>query len=288
MAHELPPEQGDRARIRLALTQLQRDTKLPVVFGGPVAGRRHPTQIRLSELAGTATEALRDLVVTTGFGLGGRAAVLGRVVAVSDYCRAVEITHDYDRAVATEGLRAIVAVPVVVRRVARAVLYGASRTAGVLGDRVLSQTTDAARTLEQDLVLRDEVAERMTVLAAAAEPGGPAREDVRLAYTELRLLARQTERDDLRAELLRVCELLDSPADSRDAAQRVGPPVRLTARELDVLTCVAVGCGNVEIARRLRLSAETVKSYLREAMRKLGAHSRFEAVVLARRLGQLP
>ena len=51
---------------------------------------------------------------------------------------------------------------------------------------------------------------------------------------------------------------------------------------------VAVGCGNAEAARRLGLLPETVKSYLRNAMRQLGTHGRMETVVTARRLGFLP
>jgi len=62
----------------------------------------------------------------------------------------------------------------------------------------------------------------------------------------------------------------------------------LSPRELDVLAMVAVGCGNAEAARRLGLLPETVKSYLRNAMRKLGTHGRMETIVTARRLGYLP
>ncbi len=65
-----------------------------------------------------------------------------------------------------------------------------------------------------------------------------------------------------------------------------GPPV--SPRELDVLAQVALGCSNAEAGRRLSLLPETVKSYLRSAMRKLGASTRFEAVVAARRQGLLP
>jgi DNA-binding NarL/FixJ family response regulator len=42
---------------------------------------------------------------------------------------------------------------------------------------------------------------------------------------------------------------------------------------------VALGCSNAEAGRKLSLLPETVKSYLRSAMRKLGASARFEAVV---------
>ncbi|NUS12348.1 MAG: response regulator transcription factor, partial [Streptomyces sp.] len=72
------------------------------------------------------------------------------------------------------------------------------------------------------------------------------------------------------------------------AAPARPPLVPLTPRELDVLTAVAAGATNAGAAARLRLSPETVKSYLRSAMRKLGAHTRLEAVTTARRSGLLP
>jgi DNA-binding CsgD family transcriptional regulator len=62
----------------------------------------------------------------------------------------------------------------------------------------------------------------------------------------------------------------------------------LTPREVDVLSYVAIGCTNAEAAGRLGLLPETVKSYLRSAMRKLDAHTRLEAVASARRAGLLP
>lgn len=49
-----------------------------------------------------------------------------------------------------------------------------------------------------------------------------------------------------------------------------------------------LGCRNAEIADRLSLSVETVKTYMRNVMDKLDVHSRHEAVVEARRQGLLP
>ncbi|MET7337934.1 LuxR C-terminal-related transcriptional regulator [Nonomuraea sp. NPDC005650] len=69
------------------------------------------------------------------------------------------------------------------------------------------------------------------------------------------------------------------------------PPERsspLSPRELDVLALVAMGCGNAETGVRLGIRPETVKSYLRNAMRKLGTHTRMETVVAARHRGFLP
>ena len=62
----------------------------------------------------------------------------------------------------------------------------------------------------------------------------------------------------------------------------------LTQRETEILAGAADGETAAQTGARLYLSSETVKSYLRSAMSKLGAHSRHEAVVLARRAGILP
>ena len=63
---------------------------------------------------------------------------------------------------------------------------------------------------------------------------------------------------------------------------------RLDLFGIIVLACVAAGATNAAAAQRLGLGPETVKGYLRSAMRKLGANTRGEAVVAARRAGVLP
>ncbi|MEU0946190.1 helix-turn-helix transcriptional regulator [Streptomyces canus] len=266
--------------IRRALARLRRTTGLPVAFGGLVEAGR--PQIRISELSGTATTSLLALAVTSGNGLGGKTVALARPCAVADYSLSRQISHEYDAAVAAEGLRSVLAVPVVVRRRVRGVLYGALRDARPLGDRTLSAAVDAARDVEQALVVGDEV--REVLVAARAEPGqgdGAAWEQVREAHTALRALAPRIGDPALRAELLDACALLAGDA---------GPAkeVALAPRELDVLACVAAGATNAVAADRLGVSAETVKAYLRSAMRKLGAGTRGEAVVAARRAGLLP
>ncbi|MEU9353204.1 helix-turn-helix transcriptional regulator [Streptomyces griseoloalbus] len=277
---------ADAVEIRGALARLRRSTGLPVAFGGLVEpGRR---QVRISELSGTATPALSALAVTSGNGLGGRAVALARPCAVTDYSVSRQISHEYDVPVAAEGLRAVVAVPVVVRRRVRAVLYGALRAAQPLGDRTLGEAVQAARDVEQALVVREEAAE----LLAAARPrpersdpasgaSGAAWEQVREAHAALRALAPRIADPTLRAELLDACALLTA-----DTA----PPsaVRLAPREVDVLACVAAGATNGVAAERLGVTAETVKAYLRSAMRKLGVRTRGQAVVAARRAGWLP
>lgn len=54
---------------------------------------------------------------------------------------------------------------------------------------------------------------------------------------------------------------------------------RLTDREVEVLTLVAAGCMNKQIATRLALSEHTVKQHLQHAMAKLGARNRTEAAM---------
>ncbi|MFI8201630.1 response regulator transcription factor [Streptomyces sp. NPDC085937] len=274
--------------IRSALARLRRATGLPVAFGGLVVPGRW--QVRISELSGTATPALSALAVSSGNGLGGKAVALARPCAVTDYSVSRQISHEYDAPVAAEGLRAVVAVPVVVRRRVRAVLYGALRTARPLGDRALGAAVQAARDVEQALVVREEAAELLAAAHPRPEPGadprrepasGAHRERVREAHAALRALAPRITDPALRAELLDVCALLTS----REAPSGA---VRLAPREVDVLAWVAAGATNGDAAERLGVTAETVKAYLRSAMRKLGARTRGEAVVAARRAGWLP
>ncbi|MET9440423.1 helix-turn-helix transcriptional regulator [Streptomyces sp. NPDC006610] len=268
--------------MRGALVRLRRSTGLPVAFGGLVEPGR--PRLRISELSGTRTLALSSLAVSTGSGLGGRAVALGRPCAVPDYPSSRRISHEYDAPVAAEGLRSVLAVPVVVRRRVRGVLYGALRAAQPLGDRTLSAAVEAARDVEQALVVREEARD----LLAAALPGpdrdpGAARERerVREAHAALRALAPRIADAALRAELLEACGLL--------VAEGGGPEgVGLAPREVDVLACVAAGATNAVAAGRLGLRPETVKGYLRSAMRKLGARTRGEAVAAARRAGLLP
>ncbi len=62
----------------------------------------------------------------------------------------------------------------------------------------------------------------------------------------------------------------------------------LTAREIDVLSRVAGGNRNRDIAEQLVISEETVKVHMKHIMEKLGASDRTEAVAIALRRGIIP
>jgi DNA-binding NarL/FixJ family response regulator len=61
----------------------------------------------------------------------------------------------------------------------------------------------------------------------------------------------------------------------------------LSPREVDVLTWVAKGASNKEIARSLHLSEATVKSHLLHIFSKLGVNDRTQAVTLAVQKGMI-
>ena len=61
----------------------------------------------------------------------------------------------------------------------------------------------------------------------------------------------------------------------------------LTAREVEVLTLLARGYTGEEIARRLEVSAETVRAHVRNSVTKLHARTRLHAVVLALQRGEI-
>jgi DNA-binding CsgD family transcriptional regulator len=75
------------------------------------------------------------------------------------------------------------------------------------------------------------------------------------------------------------------PFDGNPAAQRT---LGLSAREMDVLTLIADGLSNKEIAARLNVSPNTVKTHVARVLEKLEVSRRTAALARARELGLLP
>jgi DNA-binding CsgD family transcriptional regulator len=258
------------------LTALQRVSGVPVVFGGSTRPAPLGQQLDISRLAGTLGTSLRGLRVPPGRGLGGAVLRSGVPRRVNDYASADKITHDYDAIVVRdERLTSILAVPVTVRGTVRGVLYGAVRGCEPIGDRAVRAAAVVAGQLARELERPVTGEDHLPVPGAPVTP-----------LDELADIIRQTRDSALRARLLRVHRQLGGRLDD-EAKPLPGPGHRLTSRELDVLRLAALGASNLEIASRLRLSPETVKSYLQAAMRRLGVHNRTAAVHAARESGLL-
>ena len=271
----------DEESVRAALSSLKTATGIPVTM---YATLLPDNRLQITQWVGLRTPALQNLIIDSGVGVGGRVVSTRRAVGVSDYTRGTTISHENDRVIQDEGLHSIVAVPVTVQREIRGVLYVGVHSPVRLGDKVIEEVTMTARTLEQDLAVNS------AMRRADGAKGGAARghvmngaewEQVRSTHSKLRMLANRVEDEELRKELETLCDQMVSPV-------RVKQSTKLSARELDVLSCVALGHTNVEAAEEMGIGAETVKSYLRSVMRKLGAHTRYEAVNAARRIGALP
>lgn len=76
-------------------------------------------------------------------------------------------------------------------------------------------------------------------------------------------------------------QLVAKGASPARAATPVAEPIArhevLTARELEILKCIASGDSNKEIARTFDLSVHTVKRHVANILGKLGASSRVQA-----------
>ncbi|HVV08412.1 helix-turn-helix transcriptional regulator [Amycolatopsis sp.] len=263
------------------LRQLQQVTGLPAVFGGAAAaapdGRR---ELRISHLRGTLGKSLLDLRVGTGRGLGGSALATRALRTVRDYASTPAITHDFDGIVVQqERLSSIFALPVKAGGAVVGVLYGAVRGPHRIGDVVLERASAFGSTIERELA----------VLLAPATPPAPAAglRHARAAVAELAQLAATTDDLALRGRLDHLIADLRDVVGAAPVAANTAPAPRLAPREVEVLEQVALGLRNAQVAEVLGLSIETVRAYLRSAMRKLGTGNRTAAVHAARTLGLL-
>ncbi|MFR9806010.1 LuxR C-terminal-related transcriptional regulator [Pseudonocardia sp. RS010] len=261
--------------VGLRLPQLQRLTGLHTVFGGATSTAPGGPRLRIGHVRGTVGTSLLGLRVDAGRGLGGSVLQSRRPRAVPDYATNPTITHDFDAIVVQqERLTSIVAVPLAVGGSVRGVLYGAVRGPHRVGDGVVEKAAAFAERLEREIE---------ALLPAPPRPRESGRIDTLL--DELTAVTRTVGDRAARDRLAHLTEALRAATGRGvpEPAERPG----LAPREVEVLQLVAVGMTNGEAAEVLGLSTETVRAYLRSAMRRLDVHNRTAAVHAARRNGLL-
>lgn len=98
-------------------------------------------------------------------------------------------------------------------------------------------------------------------------------------------------REQILARYREYAARFDGVATSRagSGATLAAPPLkaagRPTVRQLEILQLIADGSPNDEIAAKLVVSVETVKTHIRQMLAKLGASNRAHAVALGLRSG---
>lgn len=283
MAYSSSP--NDLALISRAVQGLARRSRFPVTFGGVA----DDGAIHVTSIVGARSRSIQGLVVHPQRGLGGRALVEGRPQLALDYRTARGITHDYDRAILGEGLVTLFAVPVVTGGRTRGVLYCGSWGQSAVDAEVAKPALKIAGELATEFRIRDEVERRLAVArpdVAAPMLDSSAREELRESFAQLRAIAASITDPAIRSRITEVQQRLTSLGSPTPEGEKLD--VRLSPRELDVLSCAALGSTNAEISEQLGLRETTVKSYLATAMSKLSASTRHAAVANARRAGLLP
>lgn len=272
--------QMPRARLEDLVDRVRISAGLDGSFGAEIAPRSGSYVI--DRVSGERMRPVLGLTIPAGAGIGGKALLLGRPIAVTDYQRADGITHDFDKPVAESGLRSILAIPVMLDGTPRAMLYGALRSPNPISERRLDIAYRLINEYRFDLRVDDEVARQIDELDAPADTRESAlmREQLRAIHAEARALAERVTDPELRARI----EALSA----RAGGTTVRAEHRLTPRELDVVIQIAAGLSSADAADRLGLAPATVKSYLKSAMRKTRVHNRLALVAECRRSGLIP
>jgi DNA-binding NarL/FixJ family response regulator len=154
-----------------------------------------------------------------------------------------------------------------------------------LPDATVTAATTALRSAVPGsavLVMASKVSERFVTRALAAGAAGVVDRGASLAVLEhaVRACARG-ERRVIERRLL--------PGAFGDGPARTGVsgPNALTTRELEVLALLDTGLDAGQIAERLVIARNTARNHIQRVLVKLAAHSRHEAVAIARREGLL-
>jgi DNA-binding NarL/FixJ family response regulator len=167
------------------------------------------------------------------------------------------------------------------------------------------QALELARTLRPDVILMDLVMPVMDGLTAIAAVRKELPEVEVIALTSvidnrsvgdavragaISYVLKDADEDELRRAILAAAagQVRMSPRAAAQLVSEIRMPdggQALTERENDVLRLIADGQANKEIAMRLSLSDQTVKTHVSSVLAKLGVQSRTQAALHAFRLG---
>ena len=158
---------GSQHLIQDAVSEFARATRFPLAFGG----YESDGVTAVTAVEGARGGRLSDLRVANTRGLGGRAMIEHRPRFTPDYMSSRLISHDYDAEIASEGIVMLIAVPVVVNGLTRAVLYGGTRGGGAPDGTFMRAAAGVVRDLEREILIEDEVQLRM-LRTTPREPRG--------------------------------------------------------------------------------------------------------------------
>lgn len=284
------------AALRHAAEVVHRRLGADLAAGAERVGDDETVEVRA--VVGGRTEQLNGLVVAPQIGLGGQATVLRRTVAVPDYCASRAITHDFDDPVRAEGLRAVMAAPVVRAHRLYGVLYAARRSVEPWADRdrqellmlarqtaVAMEVADGAREMTEVAVyserqrlavrLHDSVGATLFGLRAALMsveallPAGPARERLRVAVEQAKHAT-----TELRSQTR---SLYDTPADKGLAITIRGDCRDFAARAGVAADLVVLG----ELPRLDTARSEALLKVAREALLNVEKHAGAHSVLVS-------
>jgi signal transduction histidine kinase len=129
---------------------------LPQLVGVDIAWVGEPTsaeQVVLRHTVNSTSGLIEGLVVPVGAGLGGRVLAARRPLWVSDYCAAPDISPHFKCQVGAEGIKAMIALPIISNARLLGVLYAANRHDTAFGDRITRALEQvAARTATAEVV----------------------------------------------------------------------------------------------------------------------------------------
>jgi DNA-binding CsgD family transcriptional regulator len=86
--------------------------------------------------------------------------------------------------------------------------------------------------------------------------------------------------EHIREQRVAVYVALPRPRSAPTRSSALAGQLLLTTREREIITRVALGYESDEIAKALYISPQTVRTHVRNAMMKLGAHTRAQLVAI--------